>query len=94
MALIMKENREGKFVWVVVLAAVVAALTTITVIFLRMRAKKKALASYGDTIDYDLDDCCCGEYDHDMNDIADIESDEPVQIPLAESEEDQYNTEI
>jgi hypothetical protein len=88
MALNMK-NRENKLTLVIILAAVVAALTTLAVIFLRMRAKKRALASYGDTIDYDLDDCCCGEFDHDVDELHDIEGEEPVEIPLAEPEEDQ-----
>jgi hypothetical protein len=56
-----------------------------------MRAKRKALKYYGDTIDYDLDDCC-GEYDEDAEDI---ETEEPVQIPLADADgEQEEDTEI
>ena len=44
-----------------VLAAVVAALTTVAVLVLRARAKKRALAAYNDSFDCDLDDCCCSE---------------------------------
>lgn len=87
----MKLKRDNRLVCVAVIAAFVAALTTTAIILLRMRAKRKALKYYGDTIDYDLDDCC-GEYDEDAEDI---ETEEPVQIPLADAEgEQEEDTEI
>ena len=85
----MKEDRGSKLALVVFLAAVVAALTTVAVLCLRMRAKKRAFASYGDTIDYDLDDCCCGEYDDETEDFGE----DPVQIPLADTVEEEINSE-
>ncbi|MDD2363092.1 MAG: hypothetical protein PHH84_09135 [Oscillospiraceae bacterium] len=81
----MKEDRSNKLTLVVILAAVVAALTTVAVLCLRLRAKRKAFASYGDTIDYDLDDCCCGDY---VDEIDDFENESTVQIPKADSQED------
>ena len=79
----MKLKRDNKLICVAVIAAIVAALTTISILMLRKRAKKKALDYYGDTIDYDLDDCC-SEYDENTEEI---ESEEPIQIPLADAEE-------
>ena len=86
----MKNNRENKLYFVVILAAVVAALTTLAMIFIRMRSKKKALAAYGDSIDYDLDDCCCDgcedscEYEEDIENYGNEAS---VKIPTEVPEE-------
>lgn len=79
----MKLKRDNKLICVAVIAAIVAALTTISILMLRKRAKKKALDYYGDSIDYDLDDCC-SEYDENTEDI---EAEEPVQVPMAEADE-------
>jgi hypothetical protein len=87
----MKLKRDNKLICVAVIAAFVAALTTISIILLRMRAKRKALDYYGDTIDYDLDDCCCDEYDEN---VEDIETEEPVQIPLADTDDEDIEIEI
>lgn len=75
----MKKNTSSKLAFVVVLAAVVAALTTVAVLVLRAR-RKHSLKRYNDPIDYDLDDCyscdCCGAAD---------EADEiPQEEPAAE----------
>ncbi len=80
------KNRENKLAFIVILAAVVAALTTLAVILLRMRAKKRAFASYGDAIDYDLDDCCCSEFDEE---IDGMEIQDSIEIPLSEPADDQ-----
>jgi len=81
----MKEDRGNKLALVVIFAAVVAALTTVAVLCLRLRAKKRAFTSYGDTIDYDLDDCCCGDY---VDETDDFESESTVQIPKADKQEE------
>lgn len=81
----MRDHKETKWTLVVILAAVVAALTTVAVLLTRSRMKKKALSAYNDTIDYDFDDCdCCGEDDC----CCAFEKDEPVQIPLAKPEDE------
>lgn len=85
-------DRNTKWALVVILAAVVAAMTTITMFFLRARAKKRAITAYDDSLDYDYDDCCCGDVedediDEDTVDKEDADSDHPVQIPLAKPEE-------
>lgn len=77
----MKKDTSSKLTFIVVLAAVVAALTTIAVLVLRAR-KKHSLKQYNDHIDYDLDDycgcdCCgCGCGDE-AEDIAE-EAEEPA----------------
>ena len=57
----MKDNKTSKLTFIVVLAAVVAALTTVAVLVLRAKAKKQALCRYNDRFDYDLDDCGCDD---------------------------------
>jgi hypothetical protein len=57
----MNDHKSSKWMCVAVLAAVVAALTTVAVLVLRARAKKKALDAYNDSFNCDLDDCCCDE---------------------------------
>lgn len=81
-------NRNTKWTLVVILAAFVAALTTIAVFFLRARARKKAITAYDDSIDYDFDDCC-GEMEDEENDECETgEKESPVQIPLAKPEDE------
>lgn len=62
----MKENRSCKLTWVVVLTAIVAAATTIAILYVRAKEKKKPLKVYNDYFDFDWDDCeqadcCCHE---------------------------------
>lgn len=59
----MKRNQTSKLTFVVILAAAVAALTTVAVLLLRARARRKTICSYNDPIDCDLGDCDCGCYD-------------------------------
>ncbi len=80
----MMREKGNKLAFIVTLAAVVAALTTVAVLFARMMMKKKALCAYNDTIDYNFDDCDC---DDDECCCA-SEHDEPVQIPLAKPEDE------
>lgn len=87
----MKVDRTKGLTLIVFVAAVVAALTTLTVLCLRMRSKRISRKAYGDTIDYDLDDCCCGDFDRDDEDA---DSEEPVQASVAESDQDGFDTEI
>lgn len=83
----MKNSRTKNYTIVAVVAAVVAALTTLAVICLRMRTKKMSRKSFGDTIDYDLDDCCCSDFEGD-----EVSVEEPVQIPIAETDPDEFST--
>ena len=81
----MKLHKSNKWAWVVILASVVAVLTTLAVFLLRSRMKKKTLSGYNDTIDYDFDDCCCCSGDEDNNgccnsDSTPDESDETQDI--------------
>ena len=80
----MKE-RNSKLAFIVTLAAVVAALTTVAVLVARKMMKKRALCAYNDTIEYDFDDCDCGD------DCCCC--DEPVQIPLAKPEDEEAQKE-
>ena len=57
----MCENKNNKWMCVAIVAAVVAALTTVAVFLLRARAKRKALRAYNDSFDCDLGDCCCDD---------------------------------
>ena len=57
----MKNSKNSKLCFVVGLAAVVAAATTLAVLLMRARAKKRALSQYNDPIECGFDDdCCCG----------------------------------
>ena len=58
------EKNKNRWVVVAIVAAVVAALTTVVVLVLRARAKKKAWAEQ-EAFDCDLDDCQCFEFDED-----------------------------
>ena len=73
----MKKHTSSKLAFVVVLAAAVAAITTVAVLVLRAR-QKRSMKQYNDPIDYDLDDCCCDccGCDDDMPDSADTGSEE------------------
>ncbi len=53
------EKKSVKWTWIAVVAAVVAAVTTLVILF-NYKAKKKALCEYDDAFDYDLDECDCG----------------------------------
>lgn len=75
----MKDNKSGKLTLIVVIAAVVAALTTVAVLFLRARAKRQAMLGRNAAFDYDLDDCDC--YDD-----CDYCQDEDPEEPAEESE--------
>ena len=59
------EKKENRWIVVAVIAAVVAALTTVIVLVLRARAKKKAYLEQ-EAFDYDLDDCACFTFDDEV----------------------------
>lgn len=80
----MRDNKSGKLTWVVVIAAIVAALTTVVVLFLRARAKRQAMCRHGAAFDYDLDDCDC--YDDDCAYCRDEELEESAEEPQADAE--------
>ena len=85
----MKDNKNTRWALLVFVAAVVAALTTLTLFCLRARAKKKALSPFKDSIDYDFDDCCCDGCEDCCCDDSNGDSvDAPVQIPVAKPEDD------
>ena len=84
------KNKGSKLAFIVTLAAVVAALTTVAVLFARMIMKKKALCAYNDTIHYDFDDFEDG--DEDCGCCA-SEQEKPVQIPLAKPEDEEAQKE-
>ena len=87
----MMKEKSSKLVFIVTLAAVVSALTTVAVLFARMLMKKKALCAYNDTIDYDFDDFDDGE-DDECGCCA-CEAEKPVQIPLAKPEDEEAQKE-
>ena len=51
-------NKKTRWILIGIVAAVVAAATTVLVLVLRARAKKKAWYEE-QAFDYDLDDCAC-----------------------------------
>jgi hypothetical protein len=55
----MRNNKSGKWACVIIIASVVAALTTVSILLLRAKAKKRSMCSYNDPLGFDLDDCCC-----------------------------------
>ena len=68
----MRENKSDKVTFIIILAAIVAALTTVAVLLFRARARRKAMC-VPTAFDYELDECdcyddacdcgCCGEAD-------------------------------
>lgn len=88
----MRDSKSSKLMWVVILAAVVAALTTLSVFCLRARVKKKRKCSFSDSIDYDFDDCCCEDCtDENGENEDDFADEQPVQIPRVKPD-DEPNT--
>lgn len=77
----MNRNKTSKLAFVVALAAVVAALTTVTVLILRAKAKRRSLRAYNDAFDYDLDDCDCGDCGCSTCECVDAEDDATVGQP-------------
>lgn len=59
-----KSNSKNRWVVIAIVAAIVAALTTVVVLVLRARAKKKAWAEQ-EALNCDLDDCECFVFDDD-----------------------------
>lgn len=97
----MGKNHNSKLTFVVVLAAVVAALTTVAVLFWRFRCRRKEKDPYREGVNYDLDDCSCDEdgcschfggngdeEDEAADDDSSGMADAPVQIPLADERDD------
>ena len=70
----MDKNTKTRCIIVAIVAAVVAVATTLVVLALRARAKKKAWYEQ-EAFDYDVDDCACF-------DEADEAFDEPVTDPI------------
>ena len=71
-----KKDSSNTLFLIVVLAAVIGALSTCVVFFLRLRSKRKAMLAYNEAFDYDdnFDDCdyfISTDFDGD---------DEPIQI--------------
>lgn len=60
----MEKNGKSRWVLIAVIAAIVAAITTIVVFILRARAKRKAWCEQ-EAFDYDLDNCDCFDLDDD-----------------------------
>lgn len=57
----MKNSKNGKLCFIVILASAVAAVTTLAVLLMRARSKRRALSEYNDPIECGFDDdCCCG----------------------------------
>lgn len=54
----MEKNHKNRWVVIAIIAAIVAALTTVIVLVLRARAKKKAWYEQ-QALDCDVDDCNC-----------------------------------
>lgn len=55
-------DKKNRWVIVAIVAAVVAALTTVLVFVLRARAKRRAWYEQ-EAFDYDADDCECFDFD-------------------------------
>ena len=66
------EKNKNRWVVIAIIAAVVAALTTVVVLVLRARAKKKAWNEQ-EAFDCDLDDCTCFEFEEEAIAEAAIE---------------------
>ena len=58
----MEKNHKNRWVVIAIIAAIVAALTTVIVLVLRARAKKKAWYEQ-QAMDCDADDCNCYVFD-------------------------------
>lgn len=84
------KNKSDKLTFVVILAAVIAALTTVAVLLVRMKMKKKRLYAEGEAVDYMMDDyddcCCCGCGDEDEDECACCETQEVPET--ADNEEE------
>lgn len=69
----MEKNHKNRWVVIAIVAAIVAALTTVVVLVLRARAKKKAWYEK-QALDCDVDDCNCYVFeDEDLDDEPAIE---------------------
>ena len=66
----MDKNTKSRWIIVAVVAAVVAAITTVLILVLRARAKKKAWYEQ-EAFDYDFDDCECFDLEDDVIEMAD-----------------------
>ncbi|MBE6806467.1 MAG: hypothetical protein E7527_00415 [Ruminococcaceae bacterium] len=64
----MEKSTKSRWVTIAIIAAVVAAITTIVVLVLRARAKRKAWCEQ-EAFDYDVDDY--NSFDMDDEDIVD-----------------------
>lgn len=66
-----KNNKSVKWIVVAAVAAGIAAITTVAILLLRAKAKKKAW--YEDAaFEYDMDDCeCFDDFDGEVIDITD-----------------------
>ena len=62
----MNRNDKSKWILIACVAAVVAAVTTIVLLVLRAKAKKKAWYEQA-SFDYDIDDCECFD---ELDDLA------------------------
>ena len=60
------EKNKNRWLVVAIVAAVVAALTTVIVLVLRARAKKKANCEQ-DAFDCDLGDCACFTFEEEID---------------------------
>lgn len=69
----MEKNHKNRWVVIAIIAAIVAALTTVVVLVLRARARKKAWYEK-QALDCDLDDSNCYVFeDEDLSDEADVQ---------------------
>jgi hypothetical protein len=82
----MRQNKSGKLALIVIVASVVAALTTVAVFFLRARAKRRAMCA-GTAFDYDLDDCDC--YDDECSCDCCGDAEEPEEAVQPEKKENE-----
>lgn len=86
-------KKSEKITFVVILAAVIAALTTVAVLLVRMKMKKKRLYAEGEAVDYMMDDydectcgCCCDCDDEEKKDTNEVQSAEPAEEEAASEE--------
>ena len=61
-------EKKNRWILVAVIAAIVAALTTVLVMVLRARANKKHWSEQ-EAFDYDEDDCECFEFEDDLEPV-------------------------
>ena len=69
----MEKNHKNRWVVIAIIAAIVAALTTVIVLVLRARARKKAWYEQ-QALDYDMDEGNCYVFeDEDVSEEAAVE---------------------